>query len=296
MQAERHAFERVAKQRLGALGEHHLSSVTHRADPCGPIDVDAHVVVAMDLRLAGVDRHTHRDGPACERLLGVARGGSRVAGGREGEEQGVALAAKPDAVVARGRASQQAVVLGQQVGIPAPVLLRRRVEPSMSVNSIETVPRGSPRPVRRCCQRRVVAEDGLVKLAKLGTRLEAQFLDQGLSGDTEGLDRIRLPPASVQREHALGVESLAQGVIGEQWLEFRERLGVTALRRSPSMAASRALIRSSSRCLISAAANGSSATSASAGPRHSLRAARASASGARSARSNRSASTASGAT
>ena len=68
--AERGALERLAEQRPRALGEHHLSSVSRGADPRGPVHVEAHVAVVVDLRLAGVDPHPDGHGSARRALPG----------------------------------------------------------------------------------------------------------------------------------------------------------------------------------------------------------------------------------
>ena len=106
--------------------------------------------------------------------------------------------------------------------------------------------------------------------------LDADLLDERRARVAVGLERLGLPAGSVQREHALRVQALAQ--------RLRRRPAAPA-RRSPrragpprgraSIALSAARSRSSSRRRISAAANGSPATSASASPRHRASASRA---------------------
>jgi hypothetical protein len=54
-------------------------------------------------------------------------------------------------------------------------------------------------------ERRVLAQDRVVQAAQLRRRLDADLLDQRPPGVAVGLERLRLTPAAVQREHPLPV-------------------------------------------------------------------------------------------
>ena len=58
-------------------------------------------------------------------------------------------------------------------------------------------------------QRRVLAQDRLVQAPKLGARLDPDLLDQRAPGVPIGLQRLRLAPAPIQREHPLRVQPFA---------------------------------------------------------------------------------------
>ena len=120
----------VARQLVGdqlARGarDQHLSAVAGRADPRGAMDVQADVVIVSDLGLAGVDADPHADvdtlGPALgrQRPLRAHRGGDRVARPREGDEERIALGVDLAPVVLGERRPQQALVLGEHLGVAA---------------------------------------------------------------------------------------------------------------------------------------------------------------------------------
>ena len=124
-------------------------------------------------------------------------------------------------------------------------------------------------------ERGVLAQDRVLQAAELRAGLDADLLHQHAARLLIRLERLGLPPAAVQREHALRVQALAQGVLGDDRVDLARDLQVTAGGEVGPSASSRASTRSSSSRRISGAANGSSATSASAGPRHSASASRA---------------------
>jgi hypothetical protein len=74
----------------------------------------------------------------------------------------------------------------------------------------------------------VLAEDRLLELAKLGAGPCPDLRDQGPAGLAVGLRRVGLPPGAVEGEHALGVEALVGGVLGDQRLELGYHLPVPA--------------------------------------------------------------------
>ena len=206
-----------------------LPSVSRGADPRGPIHVDAHVPTFVDLGLADVDPHARRRRPLCKRRLGVPGGGGRVAGRGEGEEVGVALTAELDTAVTLRCCPQQATVLGQHVGEARPVVLE---EAGRALDVREQHRNGALRKRlhhRRPLESRIVAQDRLVELAKLGARLETQLADKGVAGRSIRLERIRLATGVVQGQHAVSMEALAQRVVSEQRLELGERPTVVAV-------------------------------------------------------------------
>ena len=90
-----------------------------------------------------------------------------------------------------------------------------------------------------------------------------------------GLERLRLAARAVQREHQLAAQPLAQRVLGDERLELADELGVPPQREvgvDPGLQRGEAqLVQPRDR---RPRANGSSARSASGGPRHSASASR----------------------
>ena len=78
---------------------------------------------------------------------------------------------------------------------------------------------------RQC---RVLAQDRGLQALQLGSRLDADLLDQGGARLHVGLERVRLASAAIQREHPLGVQALAQRVLGQQRVNLTEDLLVAA--------------------------------------------------------------------
>src|SRR5204863_10054355 len=76
-------------------------------------------------------------------------------------------------------------------------------------------------------ERRVLAEDRLVEAPQLSARLDADPLDEQISRLAVGVKRLRLPTAPVQREHALGVWTLAQRVLRDERLDLADDNAVT---------------------------------------------------------------------
>ena len=79
-----------------------------------------------------------------------------------------------------------------------------------------TVRRGSGSWARICSCRRL----------QLGARLDPDLLDQRLARLAVGLERLGLAPVAIEGEHALCVQALSQGLLGDQRLEPGDRLGV----------------------------------------------------------------------
>ena len=72
----------------------------------------------------------------------------------------------------------------------------------------------------------VVAEDRLLELAQLGAGLDPDLLGQRPMRVAICLDRLGLPSGAVEGEHALRMEALVGGVLGDKRLEASEHIGV----------------------------------------------------------------------
>ena len=75
-------------------------------------------------------------------------------------------------------------------------------------------------------ERRILGEDALVQLPEPGARLDPDPVDERRARVAVGLERLRLPPATVEREHPLAVDALAQRVLGGQRVQLADHLGV----------------------------------------------------------------------
>ena len=129
---------------------------------------------------------------------------------------------------------------------------------------------------RGAVERRVLGKDRVLQAPQLAARLDADLLDQHGARLAVGLEGLRLAPAAVQREHPPGVQAArAAGTHRPARRARRSPRRAGRRARSASIASSAACSRSPSSRRISGAANGSSATSASASPRHSASASRA---------------------
>ena len=70
----------------------------------------------------------------------------------------------------------------------------------------------------------VMPKDGRVQLLELGRWLEAELLDENGARGPECLERVGLASRAIERQHQLGSESLAVGVLGSQRLELRHEV------------------------------------------------------------------------
>jgi hypothetical protein len=109
----------------GGLGDEHLPAVPDRGDARGAMDVEPDVPLVGDDRLAGVDAHTHADGPRRQRLLPHPGGGQRVTCARERHEERVALRVDLDPVVRGERCPEHAPVLPQRVRVAVTQLVQQ---------------------------------------------------------------------------------------------------------------------------------------------------------------------------
>jgi hypothetical protein len=88
------------------------------------VNVHAHVPLVGDDRLAGVDAHAHADRPGFERAASGRRRGDGIGGARKGDEEGVALRIDLHARPSAERLTQQAPVLGEEIGVSVAVLVK----------------------------------------------------------------------------------------------------------------------------------------------------------------------------
>jgi hypothetical protein len=91
--------------------------------------------------------------------------------------------------------------------------------------------RGQRRLDHRRQERRVMAEDLLLELAQVRPGLEPEVLDEPGTRVAVGLERVGLPPRAVEREHELPSQPLAVRVLGDQFSQLADHLGVAAERQ-----------------------------------------------------------------
>ena len=63
---------------------------------------------------------------------------------------------------------------------------------------------------RRWVERRILTQHRLVQVPQLGTRLDADLVDQRSPGCAVSLERLGLAPAAVERQHLQAAQALAQ--------------------------------------------------------------------------------------
>ena len=78
----------------------------------------------------------------------------------------------------------------------------------------------------RPVQRRVLPQDLVMQAPQLRAGLDADLLDERRPRLAVGVQRVGLPPGAVQREHALGVEALAQRLLAHEPVELADDLPV----------------------------------------------------------------------
>jgi len=96
------------------LGNQDLSAVPRRANSRAAMDIDAHVALGRDGRLACVDPHPDADRTSRERPLRPVRGGDGVSSAPKRGEERVALGVHLDATVTLESVAQDTTVLGQR--------------------------------------------------------------------------------------------------------------------------------------------------------------------------------------
>jgi hypothetical protein len=80
----------------------------------------------------------------------------------------------------------------------------------------------------RRIQAGVLEEHGLLQVAQLRAGLEPQLLGQHLAHLVVGAERVRLPPVSVQRDHAVRPQPLLERVLADECRELAHQLLVVA--------------------------------------------------------------------
>jgi hypothetical protein len=104
-------------------------SVCSRADAGGAVDVDAHVALARQGRLARVHAHAHADVPARQCTLRLRCSSNRIGRPDENGEERVALRVDLLTAGLRERAPQNPAMLVENVGIPVPEPAQQRRRP-----------------------------------------------------------------------------------------------------------------------------------------------------------------------
>ena len=72
----------------------------------------------------------------------------------------------------------------------------------------------------RRLERGALRQDLRLELPELGARLDPQLRDQPPPCGPEGLERLGLAPPTVERDHELAVQTLAERVLGHQRLDL----------------------------------------------------------------------------
>jgi hypothetical protein len=81
---------------------------------------------------------------------------------------------------------------------------------------------------RRPCQSRLVAQDLGLEPPELRAGIDAEFVDEAGARILVDLQGLRLPARTIQRQHELLSERLAQWVIPDQRLQLADHVGVAA--------------------------------------------------------------------
>jgi hypothetical protein len=93
------------------LRDQYLTAMTGGRDPRRSVNVDAHISLLGEQRLARVQTHTDGELARAQSLLRVRRSFERILRPPEGDEKRIALGVHLYAAVLRERVSQQAPVL-----------------------------------------------------------------------------------------------------------------------------------------------------------------------------------------
>jgi len=78
--------------------------------------------------------------------------------------------------------------------------------------------------------RRVVRKDRLLDAPELRSRLEAKLVGEHAPCLLEGLERVRLSPAAVERQHQLAPQPLPERVVRDRGTQGRDELAVLSER------------------------------------------------------------------
>jgi hypothetical protein len=74
---------------------------------------------------------------------------------------------------------------------------------------------------------RIVLEDRSFKCAQAGSGLDPKLLGQHRARIPVCLERVRLPSGSIQRNHQLASQPLAEGMRPDQLLDFGNHFGIS---------------------------------------------------------------------
>ena len=103
----------------------------------------------------------------------------------------------------------------RELAVPADRLVRRRRQP-----------RSDPTAGRSGRQLGVVREDHALHPPQLRPRLDAELVHQQPAARAHRLERLRLPAGSVQRQHQLRAQALAERVLGDQRAQLADQVRV----------------------------------------------------------------------
>ena len=106
-----------ARKRSGRGRDEHLPAVATGSNPRSPVHVDPDVALGVEVRRSRVDAHTHADRAGGESVQCLAGGRQRARGGRESDEESIALRVDLDAPIGRERLTQDAAMLGKRPGV-----------------------------------------------------------------------------------------------------------------------------------------------------------------------------------
>ena len=103
----------------------------------------------------------------------------------------------------------------RELAVPADRLVRGRRQP-----------RSDPTAGRSGRQLGVVREDHALHPPQLRPRLDPELVHQQLAARAHRLERLRLPAGSVQRQHQLRAQALAERVLGDQRAQLADQVRV----------------------------------------------------------------------
>src|SRR5919204_383131 len=108
------------------------------------------------------------------------------------------------------------------------LLSQQRLELAFAADEGSSPGRGRASPGdHRVVERRVLTEDPLLELSQFLSRLDPELIDENAPRVAIDVERLDLPPRSVKRQHELGADALAQGVLRYQPFELADDIRVT---------------------------------------------------------------------
>jgi hypothetical protein len=113
----------------GRLRQQHLTAVAGRCDPRRPMYVEADVTLSALHWLTGVEAHPHLHRTAGQSALCFGGGRDGVGRTRERDEESVALRVDLDSIMLPPRLAQDAVMLGEHIGVSVAELLQQPRRP-----------------------------------------------------------------------------------------------------------------------------------------------------------------------